>query len=200
MSRRVAVVPVGASGTASLLAALARCGAHAFVTLDPREVEQTTFLALAGTGGFDRGMEQLRSAGLADLLRKRVEHDRPTLAVATGMHVLFESSDLHEGAVGIGAVPGAVGPLPPGAVCPHIGWNEIVGEDSAMPSGLAYFAHCAAVSKEPEGWLASWTDHGGPIVAALQRGTVLGCQFRPELSGVYGDRALRTWLMEAALW
>jgi imidazoleglycerol phosphate synthase glutamine amidotransferase subunit HisH len=37
-------------------------------------------------------------------------------------------------------------------------------------------------------------DHGGPFVAAMERGSVLACQFHPELSGAWGLGLLQKWL------
>ncbi|MCW5938781.1 MAG: hypothetical protein KF884_05460 [Fimbriimonadaceae bacterium] len=193
MSRRVAVVRTGRAGSASLLAALRRCGAEPFFPENPGEVEATTFLALCGAGPFGQAMAALETAGFVEPLRTRIEYDRPTIAIGLGMHLLFETCGTLGG---IAAVPGEVGQLP----SPHIGWNAVEGEDATLPEGLAYFCHCMATLTEPDGWLASWADHGGPIVAAVQRGTVLGSQFHPELSGGYGERILRTWLMEWASW
>jgi imidazole glycerol phosphate synthase glutamine amidotransferase subunit len=193
MSRRVAVVRTGLAGAASILAALRRIEADPFSPEDPSEVEETTFLVLHGAGTFAQSMASLQKSEFVEPLRTRIEYDRPTIAIGLGMHILFETCGPW---AGVGAVPGAVGTLP----SPHIGWNTVGGEDATLPEGLAYFCHTMATLTEPEGWLASWSDHGGPVVAAVQRGTVLGCQFHPELSADYGERVLRSWLMEWAPW
>jgi glutamine amidotransferase len=40
----------------------------------------------------------------------------------------------------------------------------------------------------------AWSTHGGPFVAAVERGALLGCQFHPELSGSWGAALLKRWL------
>ncbi|MCC6527021.1 MAG: imidazole glycerol phosphate synthase subunit HisH, partial [Polyangiaceae bacterium] len=42
------------------------------------------------------------------------------------------------------------------------------------------------------------SDHGGPFVAALERGPVLACQFHPELSGRWGQALIERWLASGA--
>ena len=37
-------------------------------------------------------------------------------------------------------------------------------------------------------------DHGGPFVAALERGPLLACQFHPELSGAFGRALLQSFV------
>jgi imidazoleglycerol phosphate synthase cyclase subunit len=60
--------------------------------------------------------------------------------------------------------------------------------------GVAAFANSYALREGPEGWAPAWATHGGPFVAALERGSTLACQFHPELSGAYGAALLERWL------
>jgi glutamine amidotransferase len=53
-----------------------------------------------------------------------------------------------------------------------------------------YFAHSfACVPGEPVA--AALVDHGGPVVAAVERDAVAGVQFHPERSGAAGALLLR---------
>jgi imidazoleglycerol phosphate synthase cyclase subunit len=61
-------------------------------------------------------------------------------------------------------------------------------------SGVAAFANSYALREAPPGWTAAWSTHGVPFVAALERGSIVACQFHPELSGAYGAALLQRWL------
>jgi imidazoleglycerol phosphate synthase glutamine amidotransferase subunit HisH len=56
-----------------------------------------------------------------------------------------------------------------------------------------YFANSFRALAAP-GWATAAADHGGPFLAACERGPVLLCQFHPELSGKFGAELLGRWL------
>ncbi len=94
-------------------------------------------------------------------------------------------------------------PSPPfanGLRVPHLGWNRVTAGDgcSLLADGDAYFANSYKLDEVPAGWDGATTDHGGEFVAALERGTVLACQFHPELSGAWGQALIERWLAAAA--
>jgi glutamine amidotransferase len=76
-----------------------------------------------------------------------------------------------------------------------MGWNDLcVDEQSRTLGGLdgadVYFAHSYAC--EPTDPVAvAGTDHGGPIVAAVEAEALAGVQFHPERSGLAGVQVLR---------
>ncbi|MBA4027997.1 MAG: imidazole glycerol phosphate synthase subunit HisH [Planctomyces sp.] len=119
----------------------------------------------------------------------------------------------------VGRFAGA-GPGGAALVVPQMGWNRVMpgpGFD-AFGQGHAYFANSYRVSAlggaaaaaggmgrisgsnahidvdSRGGWSVAVAGYGGEFLAAVQRGGVLGCQFHPELSGVFGQAVLRGWL------
>ena len=53
-------------------------------------------------------MRRLGAAGLDELIRERADAGVPVLGLCLGMQLLFESSTEHEGARGLGLLPGTV--------------------------------------------------------------------------------------------
>jgi len=43
------------------------------------------------------------------------------------------------------------------------------------------------------------SQHGGAFVAAMERGSVVACQFHPELSGPWGLALMRRWMEMARI-
>ena len=89
-----------------------------------------------GVGAFPEAMRRFRAAGLDELIRERAAAGVPVLGLCLGMQLLFDSSAEHEGAAGLGLLPGRVTALQAPRV-PHIGWNLVTFErPSALTEGL----------------------------------------------------------------
>jgi imidazole glycerol phosphate synthase glutamine amidotransferase subunit len=190
------VVRTGAANLASVLAAFRRLGAAAEVTEDARRVAAAERVVLPGVGAFAPVAERLHRNGLGDAVRDRVEEGRPTLAVCLGLHLLGLESEEGGKARGLGVLPVRASRFPDGVVAPQLGWNRVrVGAGARLlRDGTAYFANSYRLTEAPEGWVAAFSDHGGPFIAALERGPVLACQFHPELSGPWGQDLIERWL------
>lgn len=197
--RDITIVQTGIANTASVAAALARCGGEPAVSAELREIERAELVVLPGVGAFGTGMARLRAAGLDRMVAQRIAADRPTLAVCLGMQLLCEASEESPGEVGMGVVSQCVSRFPPDVRAPQFGWNSIEPDTGCrmLKPGCAYFANSYRITQQPPGWSVAWSDHGGPFVAAMERGNILACQFHPELSGPWGVALLQRWIKTA---
>ena len=89
-----------------------------------------------------------------------------------------------------------------------MGWNTVqVPAGSRLFPGvedeLFYFVHSYGVRRWDgpvadggrfEAPLVTWSEHGGPFVAAVENGPLSATQFHPEKSGDAGAELLRNWL------
>ena len=195
----VVVIRTGTANTASVLAGLSRAGAEPRLTSRAADIRDAGHVVLPGVGAFAAAMEALTTDDdLADAIRARVEDGRPTLCVCVGLQLLCESSEESPGVTGLGVVAGTARRFSGGVRVPQLGWNEVVPGEGCrlLTAGHAYFANSYRLVAAPAGWSAAMTDHGGPFVAAFERGAVVACQFHPELSGAWGLELLRRWLDE----
>ncbi len=193
----VLVVPTGTANLASIKAAFGRLGASVVMAERPDQIDQAERVVLPGVGAFGASMAEIRNHGFDAPLAARIRAGRPTFAVCVGLQLLFEASEESDGVPGLGVLPGRISRLPATVRVPQLGWNQVEpGEDcDIIEAGHAYFANSyRAVPPAPEGWAAATADHGGPMIAALERGAVLGCQFHPELSGAWGQALMGRWL------
>ena len=191
----VVILPTGTANLASVLAAFARLGAAARLATEPARVRGAERLVLPGVGAFGATMTGLRDAGLADVLADRARGGAPVLAMCVGLQVLFEASDESPGAEGLGVLQGRVGRFPAAVRTPQFGWNRIEPEPGCrwLEPGWAYFANSYRVLAAP-GCEVARAEHGETFVAALERGSLLACQFHPELSGAFGHGLIARWL------
>jgi glutamine amidotransferase len=189
---RVVLADYGAGNLRSLCSALERAGAEPLVSEDSADVERAPLAVIAGVGNTGAAARGLQQRGLAEALLARVRAGRPVLGICVGMQLLFGESE--EGGAGLHILPGRVERLRARRV-PHMGWNELrVTAPSRMLERLdgedVYFAHSYACAPEAAIAVAE-VEHDGPVVAAVEHGSVAGVQFHPERSGPAGARALR---------
>ncbi len=161
-------------------------------------------VVLPGVGAFGRCMRELRLHGLDDVAREAIAGGRPFLGICVGMQMLFESSEEDPETDGLGVLAGQVRRLRGDVTIPHMGWNTVdVREDSRLFAGVpaprwVYFVHSYAPVPAEETVVTGWTDHGGRIVAAVERDGLWATQFHPEKSGACGLAVLRNFVVAAA--
>jgi glutamine amidotransferase len=179
--------------------ALAHVGAEARITRSPEQIRAAGGVIVPGVGAFPQAMRNLAELGLDEVLRERAAAGVPLLGICLGMQVLFESSTEHEGAIGLGLLPGDVTFLDPqGERLPHIGWNlvtmrrrgrltEGLGEQAAF-----YHVHSLACRPSDEADVVGTATYGAETFATIvERENVFGAQFHPEKSSRDGLALLR---------
>ena len=210
MPTTVAILDYGSGNLRSAHRALARVGADATITNDPREVLAADGLLVPGVGAFAACMRGLTAINGPRLIGERLAGSRPVMGICVGMQILFEHGVEHGGdAAGCGEWPGVVERLD-ADILPHMGWNTIdAAPGSAMFAGIDestrfYFVHSYGVQRWefPEGGittppLVSWATHQtARFVAAVENGPLWATQFHPEKSGDAGAELLKNWLVQ----
>ena len=192
---RVALVDYGMGNRRSVEKALEHVGAEVVRTADPGALDDAERLVLPGVGAFPEAMRRLRALGLADALRERAAAGIPLLGICLGMQLLFEASDEHEGAEGLGLLPGTVTRLDPGPAgkLPHIGWNRVAIERDGGPLGLRagdarayYHVHSFVCRPADPALVVGRGEYGERFASIVARGTLAGVQFHPEKSSAAG--------------
>jgi glutamine amidotransferase len=197
----LALIDYGAGNLHSVYNALKAAGAPDInVTADPEEIKRADRIVLPGVGAFAHCMEALTAIdGMIAAMEQRVRGDKiPFLGICVGMQLLADAGVEHGTTQGLGWIGGtvrAINPTPQLKV-PHMGWNDVHpagGAPLVMP-GEAYFLHSYHFDASDDADILATTDHGGPLVAAVGRGNIMGVQFHPEKSQAYGINFLKRFL------
>ena len=186
----------------SMSNALKALGVAHQVSGDPAVVSAASAIILPGVGAFGDGMRALARRELIAVLERKVLGDGvPYLGVCLGMQFLATRSFEHGEHEGLAWIAGSVQRIAPAnrdLKVPHMGWNELSIVDAGSPlmrdiedRTAVYFLHGYHFAPEARDCVVATTDHGGELVAAVQRGHIFGVQFHPEKSQGAGLAILR---------
>ena len=214
--RRLGIVDLGVGSTGSIASCLRRTCAQlsgcwqVSMVSEPDALASCDRIVLSPAGPYAACAQALAGA-MGHAIRRHIGQGKGCLASSVGMALLFERSDEAPGLQGLGvlrgrsrglvATPEAMSGLI--ARVPHIGWNRLTHSVSGHPivgaagrSGTwMYFAHDEHVVPEDRSVVLATVEHGAEtLVAAVGQGSVVGTQFRPELSHRAGIRVLVAFL------
>lgn len=191
----IAIVDYKMGNLRSVENALKRLGAEFCVTADPVVIRSADRVLLPGVGNAAEAMENLRKAGLVEVIRSL---RRPVLGICVGMQVMCRHSE--EGDVECLNIFDArvkrFVPAPDVKV-PHMGWNRIGNLESKLFKGLdggsyVYFVHSYYPELCPD--TIATSHHDVMFSAALKYENFYGTQFHPEKSGDVGERIIENFL------
>jgi len=192
----IAIVDYGMGNRRSVEKALEHVGSPSVITADHDEIRAAGGVILPGVGAFPEAMRNVAALGLDELLRERAASGVPLLGICLGQQLLFERSDEHEGAAGLGLLGGSVTALRAPKL-PHIGWNLVTfARESVLTAGLGeaaafYHVHSFACRPSDDADVVGRGEYGERFVSIAERGTIMGAQFHPEKSSRNGLALLR---------
>ncbi|MBO7344143.1 MAG: imidazole glycerol phosphate synthase subunit HisH [Alistipes sp.] len=191
----IAIVDYKMGNLRSVENALRRLGADFVVTADADVIRRADKVLLPGVGNAAEAMENLRAAGLVEVIRSLRQ---PVLGICVGMQVMCRHSE--EGDVDcLGIFDARVKRFEPApeVKVPHMGWNRIGNLESKLFRGMdggsyVYFVHSYYPELCPD-TIATAT-HGVMFSAALKYENFYGTQFHPEKSGDVGECIIANFL------
>ncbi len=201
----IGVCDYGVGNLRSVERALVAGGARALVSCDAAELSVCDGIVLPGVGAFSVAAAALRERDLESAVLELAAAGRPVLGICLGFQLLFTESDEGGGGTGLSLIPGVVRRLATHrAKVPHMGWNQLhIVRPSALLEGVAeaenmYFVHSYTATPDDRADVVATTEHGGEIVAAVERGNIAGTQFHPEKSGPAGLRLYANFVARCA--
>lgn len=191
----IAIIDYKMGNLRSVENALRRLGAEFTVTADAATIASADRVILPGVGNAARAMDNLRAAGLPDVIRSL---RRPVLGICVGLQVMCRDSE--EGdtpCLGIFDSHVRRFSTADGLKVPHVGWNQVGNLESKLLRSLkggsyVYYVHSYRADLCPD--TIATTNYGGLFSAALKYENFYGTQFHPEKSGDVGEQILRNFL------
>ena len=178
-----------------------KIGVTSTITSDAGEIANATKLILPGVGAFGRGMKNLKSQGLIEVLNEKVMVQKtPILGICLGMQLMTNHSE--EGDTnGLGWVNSKTtkfnkSMLPNHLKVPHMGWTDVeVKSNHQLFAGAKtdlryYFVHSYHVVCDNETNIMATSRYGFEFCCAIVQDNILGVQFHPEKSHQYGMQLL----------
>lgn len=203
----IAVIDCGLGNTGSVLNMIKKVGGRAIATADHDDIRNADKLILPGVGKFDYGMTRLQELGLADLLTDLVNNDKKVLlGICLGMQLLTEKSE--EGSLpGLGffrarTVQFDSSKLGTNQKIPHMGWNTVNPTAESMLLQTVdnelryYFVHSYHVVCDNQDDVMATTHYGYDFVSAIRKENIIGVQFHPEKSHLFGMAFMKSFIGE----
>lgn len=188
----VTIINYGLGNLRSVQKAFERLGYEAKISNKLDDILSSSKLVLPGVGYFQKGMENLQSLGLIDILNLAVvEHKIPILGICLGMQLMTTYSE--EGnCEGLNWISAETKKFnfnteQNNLKIPHMGWNEIKinlesSEFNEQNNSLYYFVHSYYVTCKSQEDILFRTKYGIEFVSGFKKKNIWGLQFHPEKS------------------
>lgn len=191
----IAIVDYGAGNIFSVKNALDYLGQKSILTNTASDIKNADAVILPGVGAFPDAMKKLEATGLVDVI-KAESKIKPLLGICLGMQLLFDESYEFSKTNGLSLVSGKVDKIRTEFKIPHMGWNELVinNSDSKLMQGInngdcVYFVHSFMANTDDSN-ITAHCEYGCKVPALVEKGFVYGAQFHPEKSGDIGLKIL----------
>ena len=199
----IVIINYGMGNINSIYHKLQKHTDNIIVTNDKVEIEKANKIILPGVGHFAKGMENIRSLGLIDILNNKVlRENTPIFGICLGMQLMTEGSE--EGnAKGLGWIKGNTKLFKFDGIntdlpVPNVGWREIniIIKNEKYSKGIRsddkfYFTHSYYINCEDKNDISSTSYYGFEFVASIKKNNIIGTQFHPEKSHIRGFDILK---------
>jgi len=198
----IAIIDYDAGNLRSVEKALLALGETPVVSREAKTILAADKVILPGVGSFGDAMERLQQYQLTAVIHQVAEQGTPFLGICLGMQLMFDGSEECDDIAGLGLLQGDILRIPEeeGLKIPHMGWNSLsIRPDSRLFAGVpeasyVYFVHSYYLKAADESVVAATTEYSTHIHAAVEKGSLFGCQFHPEKSSDVGLQILKNFI------
>ena len=201
----ISVIDLNLSNVKSVCKAIEFTGMSSELVDTPESLKKAKKIVLPGVGSFDTAMLKLKQLNLLDVLNNKALHEKvPILGICLGYQLMTTSSD--EGVLnGLGWFDAKTVSLTKlvqdaSIKIPHMGWNEISWKkgtkadfliDNLKKPSRFYFVHSYIPDFRDKKGVFGTTNLGVDLDVCYVKDNLIGTQFHPEKSHVFGLRLLK---------
>lgn len=192
IGQSVAVAEYGMGNIGSIRNMLNYLGYECHTVSTGKEMATAQTIILPGVGHYKKAMTNIKKRELDKALRTAVyERGAYVLGICLGMQLLMEYSEEGD-CYGLGFIQGKVKKLSGIKLpIPHMGWNTVEYVDGAKNfymEGAAryYFVHSYYVHCDNQDNIMATTEYGIKFTSVVRRQNIIGVQFHPEKSHIFG--------------
>jgi imidazole glycerol-phosphate synthase subunit HisH len=196
----IAIVDYGMGNIGSVKNMLTYLGFKSEIVETEKQITNASKLILPGVGAFNKAMEQIEQRGIKPALIQAATINKvPILGICLGMQLLLGHSEEGD-ADGLNLIAGSVKKISvPNSKLkvPHMGWNNVETTSQHplfkdMPTqNRFYFVHSYYAHAESTSNVIGNTQYGITFHSAIANDNVIGVQFHPEKSHVFGMKLMR---------
>ena len=197
----IAIIDYGAGNLTSVERAVKYLGYDGRITADSQTILDAEKVIFPGVGAARATMDNLNTAGLAEILWEVYKSGKPMLGICIGIQILFEHSE-EEDTDCLGILPGVVKKYDafPTQKVPQIGWNEVyqtqvhpIFQDVPNPAHF-YFVNSYYPIPRDESYIVGRTTYGVEFSSVVAHQNLIATQFHLEKSGRIGLKMLDNFL------
>ena len=200
---KVLIIDYGMGNLGSIFRALEEVGANPVISDNPDLIEEFKHIILPGVGSFSAGVKNLKEKGLYKKL-KEISNNKNSklLGICLGMQLLADCGYEGDFQEGLGLIKGKVEKLKStkNEKIPHVGWNEVHHKKKDfLLNGIAsgtdfYFVHSFQFIPENKENIIAKTPYCNDFVSIIKKDNVMGVQFHPEKSQIFGLKLLKNFI------
>ena len=212
--KRICVIDYDSGNIRSVYNALKKVlvGSKSSIVISSKKekIKEASHILLPGVGSFKTCIEGLKRKRILNVLEEKVfKSCEPFLGICVGMQMLATKSFENGNHVGLNWIPGKVKKITQSSKSlkiPHMGWNKLImkkqnnfirnlSEKVDLKKNFsAYFVHSYELRLEDKKNLILSTEYGGEITAMITKENIIGTQFHPEKSHLFGLKFLETFV------
>jgi glutamine amidotransferase len=202
----IVIIDYGLGNPKSIQNMLRRAGGDAEISREPDTLRAASKLILPGVGHFRFAIESLQNFDLINVLNERVLNARvPILGICLGAQLFGRRSEEGNCAglnwIRMETVRFDTSRISRSDKIPHMGWADTLHTNCPLFQGMTeiprfYYVHSYHFLCDTPSIAMCTAEHGYRFVSGFACRNILGVQFHPEKSHVYGQRLLKNFISQ----
>lgn len=193
----IGIVQTGTANLQSIVSVLMKYSRKYKICESEKDFKNISKIILPGIGSFKSFSKNIKKNNMNKAIHENVKSGIPILGICLGFHALFESSYEFGEHKGFGFLKGQVidiKKINKNSIVPHVGWNECnLKKKSKFFINIGdkknfYFTHSFSPINVNKSDILATTKNHSELICAIESKNIIGVQFHPEKSQLYGLR------------